>query len=170
MARVLLAQKRSEETIVAAERSLSLNPGFIPAYRNLCAATIYLGNPRKTIEYADRAMRLSPIDPYLPFFHLFKAVGFFMLHRDEDATASLRRAVAYSPEFSNALSWLAAVLALTGHEAEARETLTRYLLIRGTKTRTIAQMKSLAYSDNMTYLTFRERYYEGLRKAGMLEE
>jgi len=170
MARVLLAQKRSEETIVAAERSLSLNPGFIPAYRNLCAATIYLGNPRKTIEYADRAMRLSPIDPYLPFFHLFKAVGFFMLHRDEDATASLRRAVAYSPEFSNALSWLAAVLALTGHEAEARKTLTRYLLIRGTKTRTIAQMKSLAYSDNMTYLAFRERYYEGLRKAGMREE
>jgi TolB-like protein/Tfp pilus assembly protein PilF len=170
MARVLLAQKRPEETIVATERSLSLNPGFIPAYRNLCVATTYLGNPQLTIEYADKAMRLSPSDPYLPFFHLFKAVGRFMQHREDDATASLRRALTYSPEFSNALAWLAAVLALTGHEIEARDTLKRYFQVRGTKTRTIAQIKSLAYSDNPTYLAFRERYYEGLRKAGMPEE
>jgi TolB-like protein len=170
MARVMLAEKRPQEAIVAAERSLSLNPGFIPAYRNLCVATTYLGNPQKTVEYADKAMRLSPSDPYLAFFHLFKAVGCFMQHRDDEATASLRRAVAYSPEFSNAVAWLAAVLALTGHEAEARDALKRYFLIRGTKSRTIAQWKSLAYSDNAIYLAFRERYYKGLRKAGMPEE
>jgi adenylate cyclase len=169
-ARVLLAQKRSEETIVAAERSLSLNPGFIPAYRNLCVATIYLGDPRRTIEYADKAMRLSPIDPYLAFFHLFKAMGRFMQHRDDDAIRSLRRAVAYSPEFSSALAWLAAVLALAGRETEAREALKRYFLIGGTKSRTIGQWKLLAYSNNPIYLAFRERYYKGLRKAGMPEE
>jgi adenylate cyclase len=155
---------------LAAERSLCLNPGFIPAYRNLCVAAIYLGDPRRTIEYADKAMRLSPIDPYLAFFHLFKAMGCFMQHRDDDAIGSLRRAVAYSPEFSSAFAWLAAVLALAGHETEAHEALKRYFLIRGTKSRTIAQWKSLAYSDNLTYLAFRERYYEGLRRAGMPEE
>jgi TolB-like protein len=170
MARVLLAQKRPEEAIVAAERSLSLNPGFIPAYRNLCVATTYLGDPQQTIGYAEKAMRLSPSDPYLAFFHLFKALGCFMQRRDDEATSSLRRAVAYSPEFSNAFAWLAAVLALTGHEAEARDTLKRYFLIRGTKSRTIAQWRSLAYSDNPTYVALRERYYEGLRKAGMPEE
>jgi len=169
-ARVLLAQKRPEETILAAERSLSLNPGFIPAYRNLCVATIYLGDPQRTIEYADKAMRLSPIDPYLAFFHLFKAMGRFMQQRDADAIGSLRRAVAYSPELSSAFAWLAAVLALAGHETEAHEALNRYFVIRGTKSRTIAQWKLLAHSDNQTYLAFRERYYEGLRRAGMPEE
>jgi hypothetical protein len=28
----------------------------------------------------------------------------------------------------------------------------------------------LAYSDDPTYLAFRERYYEGLRQAGMPDE
>jgi hypothetical protein len=97
-------------------------------------------------------MRLSPFDPYLVFFHLFRAIGCFMLHQDSDAMVSLRRAVANSPEFSNAVAWLAALLALAGHEEEARDTLKRYFLIRGTKTRTIAQWKSLEYSDNPTYL------------------
>ena len=61
-------------------------------------------------------------------------------------------------------------LALTGQEAEARDVLGRYFLIRGTKTRTIAQLRALAYSDNPAYLASRERWYEGLRRAGMPEE
>jgi TolB-like protein/Tfp pilus assembly protein PilF len=169
-ARVLLAQRRPEEAIVEAERSLRLNPGFIPAYRNLCVAAMCLGDPDKTIQHADKAMHLSPLDPYLAFFHFFKAVGCFMLHRDDHAVESLRRAVANNPEFPNAVAWLAGVLALTGQEAEARDVLERYLLIRGTNTRTIAQLRALAYSDNPAYLASRERWYEGLRRAGMPEE
>src|SRR5262245_56250836 len=41
-AQVLMAQRRPEEAIVAAQRSLKLNPGFIPAYRNLGLANLYL--------------------------------------------------------------------------------------------------------------------------------
>ncbi len=169
-ARVLLAQRRVDEAIVAARRSLSLHPGFIPAYRNLCVAGIYRAHPNEIIDYADRAMLLSPFDPYLPFFHLFRAIGCFMLGQDGDAITSLRRAVANSPEFSSAIVWLASVLALNGHETEARDVLKRYLGLRGTKTRTIAQWKTLAYSDDPAYVAFRERYYDGLRKAGMSEE
>lgn len=54
---------------------------------------------------ADKAMRLSPFDPYLAFLHLFNAVGCFMLHRDDDAIGGLRRAVANSPKFPAAVSW-----------------------------------------------------------------
>jgi len=169
-ARVLLAQRRIEEAIVEARRSLSLNPGFIPAYRNLCVAAMYLGRREQIIEYADKAMRLSPLDPYLAFFHLFRAIGCFMLQRDDDAIVSLRHAVANDPEFPNAVAWLAALLALTGHEAEARDALKHYFLIRGAKTKTIAQWKSLANSENPVYLATRERWYEGLRRAGMPEE
>jgi hypothetical protein len=59
---------------------------------------------------------------------------------------------------------------LSGQEVEARDTLERYFLIAGTKTRTIARWRSLAYSSNPTYLACRDRFYEGLRKAGMPEE
>jgi tetratricopeptide (TPR) repeat protein len=132
-------------------------------------ANVYLGRAQEVIDYADRAMRLSPFDPYLAPFHLHRGVGYFMLHRDDDAIPSLRRAVAHNPEHSAAVAWLAAVLALTGQEAEARDMLERYFLIPGTKTRTIARWRSLAYSQNPAYLAFRERFYDGLRKAGMPE-
>ena len=115
-------------------------------------------------------MRLSPFDPYLAGFLQHRGIGYFMLHRDDDAITSLQRAVAHNPEYSAAVASLAAILALTGQEAEARDALDRYFLIPGTKTRTIARWRSLAYWHNPAYLAFRERFYEGLRKAGMPEE
>jgi tetratricopeptide (TPR) repeat protein len=169
-AQVLMAQRRPEEAIAAAQRSLKLNPGFIPAYRNLGTAHFYLGRAQEVIDYADRAIRLSPFDPYLAVFHHHRAIGYFMLRQDNDAIASWRRAVADNPKFSAAIVWLAAALALTGQEAEARGMLERYFLMSGTKTRTIAQWRSLVYWHHPTYLACRERFYEGLRKAGMLEE
>lgn len=114
-------------------------------------------------------MLLSPFDPYLAFFHLFRAIGCFMLGQDEDAIAGLRRAVAHSPEFPTAIAWLVSVLALNGREAEARDLLRRYFLIRGAKTKTMVQWKALTYWDEPAYLAFRERFYQGLRKAGMPE-
>jgi tetratricopeptide (TPR) repeat protein len=168
-ARVLLAERRPEQAIAAAQRSLKLNPGFIPAYHNLSTANIYLGRAQEAIDYADKAMRLSPFDPYLAALHVTRGMGCFMLHQDDDSIQSLRRAVADDPEINVGVAWLAAVLALTGEEAEARDTLERYLLIPSVNTRTIARWTSLAYWHNPRYLAFRERFYEGLRKAGMPE-
>jgi TolB-like protein len=169
-ARVLVAQKRAEEAMIEAERSLRLNPSFIPPYLPLCQANLMLGLPEKTIEYASRARRLSPPDPYLYVFYAQEALAHIMLHQDDRAVACLRRAVANNPKFPAPVAYLAAVLALTGQEAEARETLKQYLSLRGTKARTIIPWKAMAYSDNPAYLAFRERIHEGLRKAGLPEE
>ena len=68
------------------------------------------------------------------------------------------------------MAYLAAALALTGQDAQARETLKQYLALPGAKTRTIAGWKAMAYSDNPIYLAFRDRIHKGLRKAGMPEE
>ena len=40
-----MAQKRFEEAIVEAERSLALNPSFVTAYIDLCIASSFLGKP-----------------------------------------------------------------------------------------------------------------------------
>jgi TolB-like protein/Tfp pilus assembly protein PilF len=169
-ARSLVAQKRAEEALIEAERSLRLNPSFIPTYLDFCQANLALGLPEKTIEYADRAMRLSPPDPYLYVFYAQEGLAQIMLRRDDRAVACLRRAVANNPRFPSPVAYLAAALALTGQEAQARETLKQYLALPGAKTRTIAGWRAMAYSDNPIYLEFRDRIHEGLRKAGMHEE
>jgi len=166
---VLLTQKRFEEAIVEAERSLALNPSFVNAYTDLCLASSYLGRPQKAVEYADKAMRLSPRDPRLYVFQLQKGFALVILHQDHQSIEWLRRAVAGAPQWPLPQALLAAVLALTGNEADARETLKHYLSLGGTRARTITQWTGQSPSNNPVYLAYAARVIEGLRKAGLPE-
>src|SRR5206468_4781661 len=128
-ARLLVAQGRAEEALIEAERSLRLNPSFIPSYLVLCQANLMLGLPRNAIEHARKVKRLSPPDPYLYVFHTQEGLAHIMLGEDEFAVACLRQAVANNPEFPAASGYLTAALALNGNALDAREQLARYLLL-----------------------------------------
>jgi hypothetical protein len=67
---------------------------------------------------------------------------------------------------------LASALALTGRQAEAREALQRYLSLKDTTSKTIAQFRPQhrSFSDNPKWLAYSDRLVEGLRRAGMPEE
>jgi TolB-like protein len=168
-AEILLAQERFDEAIVEAEHSLALNPSFVNAYSALCLASSFLGQPQKAVEYADKAMRLSPRDPILYVFYLEKGFALSLLHQDDQAIDWLRRAVAGAPQWSLPQALLASALSLTGHEAEGRDMLKRYLSLRGTRARTIAQWKEQMPSSNPLFLAYAERLVGGLRKAGLPE-
>jgi hypothetical protein len=103
-------------------------------------------------------------------FYAQEGLGHIMLRQDALAVSSFRRAVANNPQFPTPAAYLTAALALSGEEAEARMMLRQYLSFKGATTRTIADWKSMSYSDNPKYLAFRERIHEGLRKVGMPEE
>jgi tetratricopeptide (TPR) repeat protein len=100
-ARLLLAQRRPEDALVEAERSLALNPSFIPTYQILSMASLHLARPGQALRYADKAMRLSPLDPYLYVFYALKAYGHIMLGEHGRAIEYLRQAVANNPEFEH---------------------------------------------------------------------
>jgi len=164
-----VTQKRFEEAIVEEERSLALNPSFVNAYSGLCIASSFLGRPQKAVEYADKAMRLSPRDPLLYVFYLEKGFALSLLRQDDQAIEWLRRAVAAAPQWPLPRALLAAALAMAGHGAEAQETLKRYLSLSGTRARTIAQWKGQLPSDNPVFSAYAARVAEGLRKAGLPE-
>jgi adenylate cyclase len=166
---VLMGQKRAEEAVLEGERSLALNPSFIDAYYNLCAANNFLGRPDRALELADKAIRLSPRDPSLRTLYHMKGWAFFMKQQDDQAVEWLRRA-----EGGTVITelMLASALALTGRNAEARETLKRYATLSGVTTTTIAQLRKqqLSLADNPIWVAYNEHLFEGLRKAGMWEE
>jgi adenylate cyclase len=171
-ATVLLSQKRPDAAIAELERSLALNPGFAPAYIPLALANNFVGQPERTIQLMDRAIRLSPQDPKLYRFYHMKGWALLMLQRDDQAIEWLRRELAINPDEPVSQALLAAALALADQPAEAHEALQRYYSLRDTKSRTIAQYKTqqLSISSNPKYLAFAERFRDGLRKAGMPEE
>jgi adenylate cyclase len=168
---VLMAQKRTEEAIVEAERGLVLNPSYMEAYLALGDANNFLGRPDRTLEIADKEIRLSPRDPYLWAFFHEKGWAFFMKGEYDQAIEWLRRSVAIAPH-NFTLLLLSSSLALTGHHAEGQETMKRYLAFDSVKSTTIAQLRvqQLSLADNPDWVAYNERLFDGLRKAGMPEQ
>ena len=119
-AAVLISQTRHEDAIVELEQTLALNPGFTTAYTLLCEANNYLGRPDRGIEYAEKAIRLSPRDPLLGWVYGEKAWALLMQQQDDLAIDWLRRTLKIAPDAPIASALLASTLALTGRQAEAK--------------------------------------------------
>ena len=166
---VLGAEHQVRPALVAAERCRALNPSSARAYRTLATLHFFLAEPERTIEFADRGMSLSPRDPQLAAFLLFKGWACLMLQRDEEALTWLRRAAVTSIDSPSIMVPLISTLALTGRDAEARETLARYLSLKRTRMRTLAQWNHTPEASP-AFAIFDERFKSGLRRAGMPEQ
>ncbi|HUH85298.1 MAG TPA: adenylate/guanylate cyclase domain-containing protein [Stellaceae bacterium] len=167
---LLVAEHHFDEAIDEAQQSLALDPSFVSAYGTLAIANAYLGHPENSVEYAEKAVRLSPRDPFLFFFQADEGFPLILLGEAERAIVVLRRAVAGAPQWPIPRALLAAALAEAGREDEAREELARYVALGGPTPRTIAQFRVQLPSDNATFRAQVERITEGLRKAGMPEQ
>jgi len=169
---VLVAQNRHEEAIVEAEHTLLLNPSNINAYLPLGRANVFLCRPERSIEAADKAIRLSPRDPLLWAFYEIKGEAFFILQQDVNTIEWVRRSLAIAPHGDPyALLLLISTLALSNHEADASDALKRYLSSSSAKSKTISQFQKQRRSlaDNPKWLAYNVRFAEGLRLAGMPE-
>jgi TolB-like protein/Flp pilus assembly protein TadD len=167
---VLRVERRFDDAIAEVERALALDPNFADAYGLLGHTQLEIGQYQKAIEFYDKAIRLSPQDEQLVFWYLCKGQAYFGLQQYDQAIEWARRAIAINPNVSSALGTLAAALALTGHDAEARDAEQRRAAL--SKVKNVAALKALApppSADPRVRASF-ERAIEGLRKAGMPEE
>jgi adenylate cyclase len=175
-AQILLFEGRIDEAIAESERALALDPAVVEAYENLGFDYLNLGQFEKSLEYYNEAIRLSPRDPALVFWYGGKTAAHFALKQYDQAIVFARRALAINSNHNPlAHGDLIAAFALTGHDAEAREALRRYLAQPTTSLKTVAAWK--AYRARTTnrgsdprILESDERTCEGLRKAGMPEK
>jgi TolB-like protein/Tfp pilus assembly protein PilF len=171
---ILRFQGRFDESNAEYERALSLNPAMVIAVGGLAWNSLNLGQFEKGLEFYDKAIRLSPHDPYLGDWYSGEAIGHFALKQYDQTIEWANRAIAFSP---SPRAWmhlpLITALALAGHEAEAHEALQNYLASVPSGPKTIAAWKAFPVPPKMgspRYLETWDRYYDGLRKAGMPEE
>jgi adenylate cyclase len=136
----------------------------------LALAYNYLGEPEQAIAYADKAMRLSPRDPFFAPLYFAKANAYGILQDYQEALVWFRRTEAAYPDSPLNGLGSSALLALAGQEADARATMQRYLASDNAPIRTIAQwQRVLLPADSPRFLTYRQKFIEGLRKAGLPE-
>jgi adenylate cyclase len=174
MGNILLTEGRPDEAIAENERALALDPAMVDGYSNLGSDYQFLGQFEKSLEYLDKAIRLSPRDPNPGYWSEGKAEDYFALKRYDQAIEWARRSIAISPNNPLTHGVLIATFALTGRDADSHEALQRYLALPPSGPRTIAAWKAFKAQRNNEHsdprnLEYWDRMIDGLRKAGMPE-
>jgi adenylate cyclase len=145
------------------DRARALNPSEATAWWMSAFARIWLGEPEKAIEHAQRAMRLSPRDPSMHQMNTAIGHAYFISGKYEEAAASALNSLQLEPDFQPALRLGAAACGQLGRLEEA--------------SRLVAHLRELF--PHVTLSVLRElmpyrpehlaAYLEGLRKAGLPE-
>ncbi len=104
----------------AFEQALTVSPSSSFALFFGSSALAYAGEAERAIDWAERALRISPFDRLNYTAYHALAVGHFMRGRYDEAAHAARRAVQSIPNFSGSQGLLAATLAKLGRVEEAK--------------------------------------------------
>jgi hypothetical protein len=131
------------------------------------SAKVFMDRGAETEVHVKEALRLSPRDIHA--YRWLMMVGFAKLHLTADAEAVtwFRRSIEANRNYPIAHFALAAGLALLGSLDEARTAAQAGFALDPSFT--IRRFRLGASSDNPSYLTKRERSFEGMRLAGVPE-
>jgi TolB-like protein/class 3 adenylate cyclase len=168
MGRVRIQTNRARQGIAECERALALDRNSATAHANIGQGKLFLGRAEETEGHILEALRLSPRDPIA--YSWMALVGGAKLHlgKYEESVAWLHRSIQNNRNASIAHFFLAVGLAQLSRIEEARAAIKTGLALNPKFT--INRFRAGAESDNLTFLTQRERIYEGMRKAGVPEQ
>jgi adenylate cyclase len=156
---------RHEEARRRLRRALDLDPNSLLAHGYLGVSFAFVGDYEATQAQMDEAIRLSPRDPLLVIWHLCKGWAALLAERYREAVEFATEAVEANAEFPDNYAVLAAAHGHLGNDAAARTALGEFL----------RRSPVLTAADERLNRPFgsaeqRERFLEGLRKAGLPEE
>jgi adenylate cyclase len=111
----------------AFEAALALSPSTAFAYMAGSVIFGWAAQAERANEWAERALRLSPLDPTQWYSYHGLALGHFALSHDEEAAAAARRAIHINPRMSISYMLLAAPLSRLGKFDEAKAAAARLM-------------------------------------------
>jgi DNA-binding winged helix-turn-helix (wHTH) protein/TolB-like protein/Flp pilus assembly protein TadD len=165
---VLSAQGRIDDADQAIQRVLLLYQNQPRALQRLGFLRLQQGRPEEVAAPVMLSLRLDPLDAeQVSLGHFTLGMAEFHLHHDEAAYAHMRQATISSPQNGFAWQWLAAIDALHGRSEQARNDLIEYQ--KRIPGHTISSLKASEPSRNAAFWQERNRFYEGLRMAGLPE-
>jgi len=170
---VLRIQRRCAEAIPEFEAALASDRNSPYPFSNIGQCKLFTGSIDETIPLVERAIRLSPRDPFA-LGAWYQTIGFVHLlqSRTGEAIAWLERARNHSPAVPNIHAQLASAFALNGETERAAAELGEARRLRGEGSfSSIARLQAVGYWGVPKVQTlFEATYFAGLRKAGVPEE
>jgi tetratricopeptide (TPR) repeat protein len=146
---------------------LVLDRNFAMAHAFIGTAKFRLGRAAETEAHVNEALRLSPRDTDAGYWMVWVGFAKLQLSADAEAVTWLRRGLESNHNYPLGHFHLAAAQALLGSQSEARAAAQAGLALDPTFT--IRRYRAAVSSDNPIYLAGRERFYNGMRIAGVPE-
>jgi TolB-like protein/cytochrome c-type biogenesis protein CcmH/NrfG len=159
---VYLVARRFHDSLAEFERALRLNPNFALAQAYFGLALTYSGDWQEGDAAANRAIRLSPRDPYLGLYYGMAAYAQFVGRNYDEAMRLARESIRQRGDFVGAHRVFAASAGMTGQTDVAAAALAEL--------RRAQPNISLAWIEKQIPIrqdAEREHYLEGLRRAGL---
>jgi TolB-like protein/class 3 adenylate cyclase len=164
---VQMFTNRGSQAIAECEQALALNRNLADAHAWIGLGKYFIGRAAETEAHIHEALRLSPRDIFAFRWMLIVGLAKSQLDADAEAAAWMRRSIEANRNQPIGHFLLAAALAHLGMLGEARAAVRAGLVFDPGFT--IHRFRASEPSDNPTYLAGRERFYEGLRMAGVPE-
>jgi tetratricopeptide (TPR) repeat protein len=144
------------------DRALTLNPNLAAAWHYSGSIRIWLGEPDLAIEHLAIAMRLSPLDPFMPHRQGATAIAHFCAGRYDEASMWAEKAL--QPNYVAGVHIAAASNALAGRIEKAQKMSAKIRqLDPGFRVSSLKDRYGFRRPEDLA------RFEEGLRKAGLPE-
>jgi TolB-like protein/Flp pilus assembly protein TadD len=157
-----MMERRTEESIAAFRRAVSLNPSSAAAHCYLSHGLAFSGQCCEAIAHGNEAIRLSPLDPDTAMFLGGVTVANYLAGRYAEAFETSEQLLRLRPGFHGAQRLRCASLAQMGRVEEAKQSLAAVRLDQ-------PQLSIDWIKSSVPYQTpeLMERFLEGMRKAGL---
>jgi TolB-like protein/Flp pilus assembly protein TadD len=158
---VAFTGRQTDEALRYFDAALDLNPYFAAAAGSAGFALALDGQSDEAIVRLEKALRMSPRDPFASFFFVGFAAAHYLAHRYGEAVRWSRRAVQLRPGYLGAHRILCASLAMAGRLEEAAAALA---VLRQWQPKA-----SMAWVERSVLYTPRQlpHFLDGMRRAGL---
>jgi TolB-like protein len=164
---VHLQTNRIANGIASCQRSLVLDRNLADAHGFIGLGKYQQGHSEEVEEHIQEALRLSPRDTRAFLWFMFVGLGKLSIEADREALDWFRRSLEANRNHPLSHFHFATALALVGDLREARLVAEAGLALDPSFT--IRRYRINAKCDNPIYLARRQRFFEGLRMAGVPE-
>ena len=154
----------NESALGACHKALEINPNFAFAEGLLGLVQAHRGNRDDALLHAGNAQRLSPRDASLGFLRLAPVIAALVSEHYEEYLESAKRLTEAAPDFIAGWKHLVAAYALLDRLDEAKAALDQVLRLSPD-----AGLEMIRRTTPIALPEIKERYMEGLRKAGLPE-
>jgi TolB-like protein/cytochrome c-type biogenesis protein CcmH/NrfG len=159
---VYMVTRRFDDSLAEYELTLRLNPNFAQAQADYALLLSYNGRGQEAKDAVQRAIRLSPRDPFLATYYGIAAYAEFVGRNYEEAIKLARDSLRQRRDFVGAHRVLTAAAGMTGDQVLAREALMELRRVQSN-----VSLAWIAANMPIRHDPERQHYLEGFRRAGL---